>query len=188
MQHRWFMALRAVSSWRGRLWSSVCEFLEKGLKCGNALTDVMWFQVRALALVKCFNHLPSNICRSVTKILLQRLGWQKEPLLCLITISCVKEPQTGLQEAGCENRVPWHSRGREGFQIPSGAENPPLILLSIIRPPAVGMDAGGLWPTQEKSEFWAFDLCMNKPLSKCYMYHTCLLLENFDKGEQKLSK
>lgn len=152
MQH---MVLRAASSWRGRLWSSVWIPWE-GVKVRKCPDWRKWFQVRDLGLVKYFNHLPFNVCRSVTKILLQRLGWQKGPLLCLITISCVKELQTGLQEAGCENRVPWHSRGREGFQIPSGAENPPLILLSIIRPPAVGMDAGGLWPTQEKSvlSFW----------------------------------
>ena len=84
-----------------------------------------------------------------------------------------------------ENRIPWQSRAREDLQIPSGAENPFLIPLSIIRPPAVGIDAGGsLWPIQGRSEHWAFDLCINKSLFKYHVYATCLLLDNLDKGSR----
>lgn len=67
-------------------------------------------------------------------------------ILCQRTPDCVVRARMCKQSSLTQ-------QGWEGLRIPSGAEKLCLILSSIIRPPAMGGDAGGLWPIQEGSEF-----------------------------------
>ena len=72
---------------------------------------------KPIALAKHFNHLPSNISHSVSKILLQRLRWQTGSLLwCLRTISCVQNSRLCCKSQWKQNSLT--KQGQGGFTNP----------------------------------------------------------------------